>query len=38
MDGIEFLEKAREVNPDVPIIIISSHGNIETAVEAELKL
>lgn len=37
MDGIEFLEKARELNADVPIIIISGHGNIETAVEAVKK-
>src|ERR1700744_2344161 len=37
MDGIEFLEKARTANPDVPIIIISGHGNIELAVEAVKK-
>jgi len=37
LDGIEFLEKAREINDDVPIIIISGHGNIETAVEAVKK-
>lgn len=37
MDGIEFLEKSRMINPDVPIIIISGHGNIDTAVEAVKK-
>ena len=37
MDGIEFLEKARLVHADVPIIVISGHGNIETAVEAVKK-
>lgn len=37
MDGIEFLEKARVINGDVPIIVISGHGNIETAVEAVKK-
>ncbi len=37
MDGLEFLEKAREINPDVPIVVISGHGNIETAVEAVKK-
>jgi len=37
MDGIEFLEKAKEVNPDLPIIMISGHGTIETAVEAVKK-
>ena len=37
MDGIEFLEKAKAINPDIPIIMISGHGNIETAVEAVKK-
>jgi two-component system, NtrC family, nitrogen regulation response regulator NtrX len=37
LDGIEFLTKATEINPDVPVIMISGHGNIETAVEAVKK-
>src|ERR1700741_5055321 len=37
LDGIEFLQKAGESNSDVPIIMISGHGNIETAVEAVKK-
>lgn len=37
LDGIEFLDKAREANPDVPVIMISGHGTIETAVEAVKK-
>jgi DNA-binding NtrC family response regulator len=37
MDGIEFLEKSKAINPDVPIIVVSGHGNIETAVEAVKK-
>ncbi|HRP30251.1 MAG TPA: sigma-54 dependent transcriptional regulator [Agriterribacter sp.] len=37
IDGIEFLDKAGEINPDVPIIMISGHGTIETAVEAVKK-
>src|ERR1700709_1074885 len=37
LDGSEFLQKAGESNPDVPIIMISGHGNIETAVEAVKK-
>jgi DNA-binding NtrC family response regulator len=37
MDGIEFLEKIKEANPDIPIIMISGHGTIETAVEAVKK-
>jgi two-component system, NtrC family, nitrogen regulation response regulator NtrX len=34
MDGIEVLEKLHEQCHDVPIIMISGHGNIDTAVEA----
>ena len=37
LDGIEFLEKAKMLNADVPIIMISGHGNIDTAVEAVKK-
>lgn len=37
LDGIEFLERAKEINPDIPIIMISGHGNIDTAVEAVKK-
>ncbi len=37
MDGIEFLTKATERNPDVPVIMISGHGTIETAVDAVKK-
>src|SRR5919205_2611181 len=37
IDGLEFLQKAVETNPDVPIIMISGHGTIETAVEAVKK-
>ncbi|MBD0278370.1 MAG: sigma-54-dependent Fis family transcriptional regulator [Flavisolibacter sp.] len=37
MDGLEFLSKAAEHNPDIPIIMISGHGTIETAVEAVKK-
>ncbi|MFT4016182.1 MAG: sigma-54 dependent transcriptional regulator [Agriterribacter sp.] len=37
LDGIEFLDKVAEINPDVPVIMISGHGTIETAVEAVKK-
>src|SRR5258708_33432940 len=37
IDGIEFLEKAKEANPGTPIIMISGHGTIETAVEVGKK-
>ncbi len=34
MDGIEFLERVVGLGIEVPIIMISGHGNIETAVDA----
>ncbi len=37
LDGIEFLERAKMIHPDVPVIMISGHGNIDTAVEAVKK-
>ena len=37
MDGIEFLEKAKQHNADIPVIMISGHGNIDTAVDAVKK-
>lgn len=37
MDGMEVLAVAREVRPDIPFIVISGHGNIETAVDAVKK-
>jgi DNA-binding NtrC family response regulator len=33
MDGIETLEKMQEMNMDIPVVMISGHGNIDTAVE-----
>jgi two-component system nitrogen regulation response regulator NtrX len=33
MDGMEVLMKIMEINDEVPIVMISGHGNIETAVE-----
>ena len=37
MDGIEVLEKANELGKETQFIMISAHGNIETAVEATKK-
>jgi two-component system nitrogen regulation response regulator NtrX len=37
LDGLEFLAKAYAIKPEVPIIMISGHGNIETAVDAVKK-
>jgi len=34
MDGIEVLTKIRQKNEKLPVIMISGHGTIETAVEA----
>ena len=34
LDGLELLEVIRENHPDLPVVIISGHGNIETAVAA----
>jgi two-component system nitrogen regulation response regulator NtrX len=34
MDGMEVLTKLTEEHPDVSVIMISGHGNIETAVKA----
>ena len=34
MDGIEVLEKSKEIKAELPIIMISGHGTIKIAVEA----
>ncbi|HMR46592.1 MAG TPA: sigma-54 dependent transcriptional regulator [Bacteroidia bacterium] len=34
MDGIEVLENLQNKCPEVPVVMISGHGNIDTAVEA----
>lgn len=33
MDGVEVLKRSRKVNPETPFIMISGHGDLETAVE-----
>ncbi len=37
MDGMAVLEKAREIDDDMPFIMISGHGNVEMAVDATRK-
>jgi DNA-binding NtrC family response regulator len=37
MDGMEALERIQELAPDTPVIMISGHANIDTAVEAVKK-
>ena len=34
LDGIELLDEFRALDPDLPVIVISGHGTIETAVAA----
>jgi DNA-binding NtrC family response regulator len=37
LDGLEFLDNIIQANSEVPVIMISGHGNIETAVDAVKK-
>ena len=37
MSGIELLEKAREIRPNVSVVVMTAYGSIETAVEATRK-
>ncbi|WP_113653513.1 sigma-54-dependent transcriptional regulator [Pedobacter namyangjuensis] len=37
MDGMEVLENAQIIKPDLPFIMISGHGTVETAIEASKK-
>ncbi|MDO6743499.1 sigma-54 dependent transcriptional regulator [Tenacibaculum soleae] len=32
MDGVEVLEKAKKIKPEVPMVMISGHGDLDTAV------
>lgn len=32
MDGIEVLEAAKKIKPEIPIVMISGHGDLDTAV------
>ncbi|MGE3148341.1 MAG: sigma-54-dependent transcriptional regulator [Pseudorhodoplanes sp.] len=34
LDGLQLLDTAKEEYPDLPVVMISGHGNIETAVAA----
>ncbi|RZJ04281.1 MAG: sigma-54-dependent Fis family transcriptional regulator [Brevundimonas sp.] len=34
LDGLELLDVIKELDPDLPVVMISGHGNIETAVTA----
>ena len=34
LDGLELLDVVKQMDPDLPVVMISGHGNIETAVSA----
>ncbi|EHQ87737.1 sigma-54-dependent transcriptional regulator [Desulfosporosinus youngiae] len=34
IDGIEVLKRLKGINPKIPVIMITAHGTIETAIEA----
>lgn len=34
MDGIELLESVKKIKPEVPVVMISGHGDMETAIQA----
>ena len=37
MDGLELLEKTKKIDSEIPFIMISGHGTVETAIEATKK-
>jgi two-component system, NtrC family, C4-dicarboxylate transport response regulator DctD len=34
IDGLELLRRSQEVDPELPVVVITGHGDVETAVEA----
>src|SRR5262249_1482375 len=34
IDGMELLRRAQQADPELPVIVITGHGDVETAVEA----
>lgn len=34
LDSMAFLERARELQPETPVILLTAHGSVKTAVEA----
>jgi DNA-binding NtrC family response regulator len=37
MDGMEFLQRAKEKKPLLPVVMLTAHGTVDTAVEAMRK-
>jgi len=34
MDGMELLRRSQQIDPELPVVVITGHGDVETAVEA----
>src|SRR5919202_7075710 len=34
LDGMELLRRAQQIDPELPVVVITGHGDVETAVEA----
>src|SRR5256714_11822391 len=34
LDGLELLRRAQQIDPELPILVITGHGDVQTAVEA----
>jgi two-component system C4-dicarboxylate transport response regulator DctD len=34
MDGMELLRRAQQIDPELPVVVITGHGDVQTAVEA----
>ena len=34
MDGLALLRRSQEIDPELPVVVITGHGDVETAVEA----
>jgi two-component system C4-dicarboxylate transport response regulator DctD len=34
IDGMELLRRSQQVDPELPVVVITGHGDVESAVEA----
>ena len=34
IDGMELLRRSQQIDPELPVVVITGHGDVETAVEA----
>src|SRR4030081_248538 len=34
IDGLELLRRSQQIDPELPVVLITGHGDVETAVEA----